>query len=318
MSGWLNMLWGSSSPLQGKLNTLEMHDAQIGAEISKGVFGSIVEVASGKDKYAGQCLSNNLVNDNPKKTAVLDNFPSECTRISCLDHRNVINMCGVVFQSNSLVPVLVTEKLGPPLSKHLLEKSVEPNEQLTILGDIVRGLQYIHSLSIPVLHLCLTPDNVVLVPGTATQAKICNAGIVKLLQLTPSWCRSYIPNAECFLPPSSEAEDAKPVVSFDIFSLGALMIQVLLPHPEPIPPPVFLQDPNDPNEIVMDTFVTFNKVMSHGANSAILCKVLESHPMYSLIQKCLMKSPAARPTAARVVEDLESAKEVNFVNFHFT
>ena len=305
MSGWLNWIWGgSSSPLQGKLNTLELRDAVVGAEISKGAFGPIVEVTSGKDKYAGQCLNNELVNDNPKKTSVFDNFPSECTRISCLpDHKNVAKLRGVVFQSSYQLPILVTEALGAPLAKYVLTTQIEPRKQLKILVGVASGLQYLHGLPNPVLHLCLTPDHVIINPDTH-EAKICNAGVVNLLQLTPSWCRSNFRHAECYLP-RTESDTTKPTPSFDIFSLGALMIHVFQPQPEPISPPVFLQDPHDASKIIMDTFVTVDKVMSHGASAAILCKVLESHPMYSLIQKSLMKSPTDRPTAASVVEELK-------------
>ena len=65
-----------------------------------------------------------------------------------------------------------------------------------------------------------------------------------------------------------------------------------------------------PKKIVMDSFVTVDKVMTHGASAAILCKVLETHLMYSLIQKCLMKKSIARPTATQIVDELENSKEV--------
>ena len=51
-------------------------------------------------------------------------------------------------------------------------------------------------------------------------------------------------------------------------------------------------------------FVTVDKVMTTGASAAILCKLLETHPMYSLVQKCLMKLPSARPTIINVVDEL--------------
>ena len=56
----------------------------------------------------------------------------------------------------------------------------------------------------------------------------------------------------------------------------------------------------------MGAFVTFDKVMTTGVSAAILCKVLETHPMYSLVQKCLMKLPSARPTIINVVNELEN------------
>ena len=81
------------------------------------------------------------------------------------------------------------------------------------------------------------------------------------------------------------------------------MIHVFQPQQEPICPPVFLQDSN---KIIMGAFVTVDKVMATGASAAILCKVLETHPMYSLVQKCLMKLPSARPTIINVVNELEN------------
>lgn len=307
MSGWLNWLWssGSASPLKGKLDGIEVRDAVIGKEIARGAFGKIFEITCGKEKYAGQELSDMVLDGTKNK--VLQYFPAECTRISCLDHANVVKMRGVSFQNSSLLPLVVLESYGCPLSQYLLKNHVEPSQQLGILCDVARGLRYIHGLQTPVLHLCLTPDNIVLDPSTF-QAKLFNPGVAKLLQLTPSWCRSKLPGAESFLP--LESDTTMPTSSFDIFSFGALMIHVIQPQPEPISPPVFRVDPHDHNRIIMDAFVTVDKVMDHGASVAILCKVLESHPMYSLVQKCLMKSPTARPTATRIVEDLETAKKV--------
>ena len=311
MWSWLSsVLPGSSGkakppPLKGKLDSLEMHDAVTGADIAKGAFGPILEVTFGKEKFVGHCLDKSLVIEGTQK-ALFDNFPCECTRIYCLDHANVAKLRGVVIPDNSLLPILVTEKFGSPLTEYLLEKHAEPSEQLRILGDIARGLQYLHGLQTPVLHLCLTPENIAITPDTL-QAKICNAGVVNLLQLTPSWCRTNLHNAQHFLP---QSDATTPEPSVDIFSYGALMIHVFQPQPELISPPVFLQDTQDPQKIIMDSFVTVDKVMAHGASAAILCKVLETHPMYSLVQKCLMKKSTARPTATRIVEELENSKEV--------
>ena len=86
MSSMWSWLWGSSSEtissrLKGKLDSLEIRDAVVGTEISKGAFGPIVEVTSGNEKYFGQQLDKNLVAEQSQK-ALIDNFPSECTRIN--------------------------------------------------------------------------------------------------------------------------------------------------------------------------------------------------------------------------------------------
>ena len=304
MSSMWSWLWGSSSEtissrLKGKLDSLEIRDAVVGTEISKGAFGPIVEVTSGNEKYFGQQLDKNLVAEQSQK-ALIDNFPSECTRINCLDHANVVKLRGVVINVNTFLPILVTEQLGSPLSEYLLKAHAKPTTQMSILRDVANGLQYLHCLSNSVWHLCLTPENIIINPDTC-QAKICNPGVVNLLQLTPSWCRSNLPGADCFLP---QLEDTKLDPSIDIFSYGALMIHVFQPQQEPICPPVFLQDPHDSNKIILDVFVTVDKVMTTGASAAILCKLLETHPMYSLVQKCLMKLPSARPTIINVVDEL--------------
>lgn len=301
-----NWLWGSSKEtisfhLKGKLDSLEIRNAVIGAKISEGAFGPIIDVKSGNEKFAGQQLDEKaIVEVKQSQKALIDNFPCECTRIYCLDHANVVKMRGVVI-NDTIVPILVTEQLGSPLSDYLLKEHAKPATQMSILRDVARGLQYLHCLPNPVLHLCLTPKNVVVYPDTL-QAKICNPGVVNLMQLSPSWCRSNLPRADCFLP---EIEDAKPDLSIDIFSYGALMIHVFQPQHEPVCPPVFFQDPQDSSKILMHAFVTVDKVMASGASSAILCRVLETHPMYNLVQKCLMKLPSSRPTIVNVVNEIE-------------
>ena len=285
--------------LKGKLNCLEIRGAVIGTEISKGTFGPIVEVTSGNEKYTGQQLDKKLVVEQSKKAALIDNFPCECTRINCLeDHANVVKLRGVVI-NNTFLPILVTERLrsSQSLSEYLLKTHAKPTAQMSILRDVANGLKYLHCHSNgPVLHLCLTPQNIAINPDSF-QAKICNPGVVNLMQLTPSWCYSNLPQANCFLP---QLDDTKLDPSIDIFSYGALMIYVFRPQPEPMSPPVFLQDKQ---QIKMDIFATIDKV--NGARAAFLYKLLETHPMYNLVQKCLMKFPSAHPTITDVVNELE-------------
>ena len=255
---WLKLGWFRPS-LKGKLDSLEIQNAVIGTEISRGTFGPIVEVTVQGGvhvkKYTGQRLNEELVSKISQRT-LFDNFPFECARISCLDHVNVVKLHGVDTKNSSFLPILVTEQLGSPLSDYLLKAHAEPTSQMSILRDIARGLQYLHCLPNPVLHLCLTPDNIVINPDTL-QVRIFNAGIVNLMQLPPSWCRSNLPRADSFLP---EMEDTKPDPSIDIFSYGAMMIYVFLPRPEPICPPVFVQHPNDSSNIAIVT----NKEMGPG------------------------------------------------------
>ena len=294
--------------LKGKLDSLEIQNAVIGTEISRGTFGPIFEVTvqGSVKKYTGQRLNEELVSQTSQKT-LFDNFPFECARISCLNHVNVVKLHGVDIKNTSFLPILVTEQLGSPLSEYLLKAHAEPTTKMSILRDIAHGLQYLHCLPNPVLHLCLTPDNVVVNPDTH-QVRIFNAGVVNLMQLTSSWCRSNLPRANCFLP---EMEDTKPDPSIDIFSFGAMMIHVFQPQPEPICPPVFFQDLKDSSKVLMRIFVTVDKLMANGVSPAILCRVLENHPMYNLVQKCLMKLSSARPTIVNVVNELER-EVINF------
>ena len=296
---WFN--WLIKPSLEGKVDSLEMHNAVISTEISKGTFGPIVKVTfrgSGK-KYTGQQLDKELVPGRSQR-ALFNKFPCECARITFLDHANVVKLHGVVIKAYTSLPILVTEQLGSPLSEYLLRAHAKPTAQMSILRDVAHGLQYLHCLPNPILHLCLTPENIVINPDTF-HVKICNPGVVNLMQLTPSWCRSNLPRADCFLP-QLEAT-MKPDPSIDIFSYGALMIHVFQPQPEPICPPVFFQDPQDSNKIIFDKVIY---VVVNGASAAILCKFFETHPMYSLVQKCLMKLPTARPTITNVVKELKN------------
>ena len=148
MNSVWSWFWGSSSEtislrLKGKLDSLEISNAVIGTEIFKGAFGQIVEVTTGNEKYAGQQLDEKLVAEKSQK-ALIDNFPCECTRISCLDHANVVKLRGVVINVNTFLPILVTEQLGSPLSEYLLKEHAKPTTQMSILRDIAYGLQYLH------------------------------------------------------------------------------------------------------------------------------------------------------------------------------
>ena len=145
MASWLNReVFNLFKPsLKGKLDSLEIHNAVIGTEISKGTFGPIVEVTlqgSSVKKYTGQQLGKELVPGRSQRT-LFDNFPCECARINCLDHANVVKLHGVVINAGTFLPILVTEQLpGSSLSEYLLKAHAKPTAQMSILRDVANGL----------------------------------------------------------------------------------------------------------------------------------------------------------------------------------
>ena len=123
LSSWLPGSFGEPtprpSPLKGKLDSLEMRNAVTGAELARGAFGPILEVTRcGKENFVGHCLDKSQLVTEETQTALLDNFPCECTRIYCLDHANVAKLRGAVIPDNSLLPILVTEKSLDPRSRN--------------------------------------------------------------------------------------------------------------------------------------------------------------------------------------------------------
>ncbi len=172
---------------------------------------------------------------------VIIKFLMECRLMADLHHDNITQFVGVWFPVDALLPFLVMEKLDMSLDDLLVGvANITTVMKLCLLGDVVRGLQYLHSRNPPVVHRDLTTRNVLIT--SSLKAKITDLGNSRTLVRDVGQSGSTIaratmtqaPGTLVYMAPEALNELSQYGPPLDIFSFGHLalytFIQVRLAH----------------------------------------------------------------------------------------
>ena len=191
------------------------------------------------------------------------------------------------------------EKMQHSLRNFVEEhKSINWENKLSILYDVCRGLQYLHTRNPPIVHRDLTPNNILLC--SHFRAKITDLGVAKVLHAADAKTLTQNPGTNDFMPPESVA--GKPVygLPLDIFSFGGVILYVCTQQwPELLPLVDFDCDTGD----------------------RIVLKETERRQLYldemfgvyqdfkSLVTSCLDDNPTNRPLVAEALLEVKQVKQ---------
>ena len=135
------------------------------------------------------------------------------------------------------LPVMVMEKMQHSLGQ-LVENydNIPLNVKLSILDEVCLGLRYLHSRNPPIVHRDLTPNNILL--SYRLEAKITDLGVAKEVKTSNKDGKmTGVPGTPDFMPPEACVERADYVSSLDVFSYGAMVLNVTTQQwPEPTNP----------------------------------------------------------------------------------
>ena len=216
-----------------------------------------------------------------------EKFTSGCLQLSRLRHPHVTQFLGVQITDPFTPPVLISEFYPLSLSICFLRYPEIPEySKYLILLEISLALSYLHQLPIPVVHGHLSPNNILLTEGL--HVKIADAVSFELENSTPT-------NSP-YQPPEGKKMEAG-----DIFCLGDITIHVILQ--KEVSPLEYKHHRNPEN--VNEPFI-FKEVERR---KRFLDEVEETHPLKSLILRCLEEEPEQRPTAYKVTEELSICVE---------
>ena len=178
--------------------------------------------------------------EGPRRKKIIDDFIQECNCCSEIIHENIVRFYGPVHFWNrpADVPSLVMEKLDMSLTDYITKNLSLTDTwiiKLSLLSDVAKGLNYLHTaLSPPMIHRDLSPNNILLKKNTTSSdknkgkknkwiAKIADLGMAEVLQpgkLTP------VPGAQIFMPPEAFKRSPDYTTSLDVFSYGGVMLFV--------------------------------------------------------------------------------------------
>ena len=175
-------------------------------------------------------------------------------------------------------------------------KDIDIHMKLSILLDIILGLQYLHGLNPPIIHRDLTSKNVLLTSDMI--AKIADLGVSRIFNPDPSMSFQYLtacPGNLSHMPPEALTgaqfykQSAENVEKFDIFSFGNVMLHVLT-REFPIPLPAF-------DDVTLSP-------RSEVERRQCYLKMIDNLHIKKLIVSCLHNSPLKRPSTIEVVQML--------------
>ncbi|XP_065186151.1 uncharacterized protein LOC135816975 [Sycon ciliatum] len=228
-----------------------------------------------------------LQQGNVGRAALLQRFGTECLVMRRLQHERIVRLLGIGIAPNQS-PCIVVELMAGSLGDQIGVVPREPFAQsLQYLVDTAEGLRFLHGKNI--LHRDLKPHNILI---TAGRAKIADVGLARSLhggQGADLTTLTRCPGTPYYMPPESLQVGTTYDEKLDVFSLGVVMLSLLVGRP-----------PSPTEATVLLENGTRRSVPEGRRRKADLDRLGSDHPLHSLIVSCLHDDPGSRPTSADV------------------
>ena len=280
--------------------------------LGEGSFAEVRVVRYKGKEYAGKYFKE-------MTHTMFDKCFNECSRCLSIEHPNVVKTIGLVTKESgknerhhhAVRLILVMERLTINLSQFVKqEKQLPDYVKLSILYDVSKGLQFLHSKNI--IHRDLSANNVLLTE-TLT-AKISDLGQSKNVDNEELLGQTVNPGTPIYMAPEARRASrlfnkenrAEYNFSIDVYSYGILMIHVYL-HDFPIPKSHlgYVVDKDDPHIFRLCPPIEDFKEPIEKA-------IPPNHPLHSLVCKCLEVDSGKRPSPDGLLTKIR--KELNSRN----
>ena len=213
----------------------------------------------------------------PNNDKLLSDFYRECRILSTVRHANVVRFIGAYWDEEAKEPLLVMEAAKENLKQYLERNKAQlgVERQLVICSGMTKGLSYLHGRAEPITHRDLKPENVLVWEDGAV--KIGDFGQSKLLDHPGEHMKTRQPGTMAYMPPETLKKKPRYTSKVDVFSLGAVMLEVCTQSPPSVWPEGIGRDP----EV--------------GRRKDDLALLSDTHPVKPLIIWCLQDNHESRP-----------------------
>ena len=231
------------------------------------------------------------------------NFLKECKTWSTLSHPRIVQLLGFHWKEGSYAPMLILEKMDTSLRNYLEAQKKEEfplPDKIFILHQVVQALSYLHSLSPPLVHHDLSPNNVLL-SDTSLQTKVTDFGMSRALNPSKMARKTSIKGTQAFMAPEALVEPPKYDEKLDTFSFGNNIITTLT-HLWP--------NPGQPTILEGKKLIAVNEVQRRQLYLDQFTPN-ESELFLSIAQACLQNDPSERPTSIQLVTQMSTLEEAH-------
>ena len=297
------------------LQPLILHDVtRTRKTIGFGSYGRVEEVAIPGAFGAAKKIHDFLTKQDPNWLAkevaddYIQKFLSECTMMSRLRHPHIVQFLGLWFEADSSL-YLVMEKMMTSLhdvlepadcqSPSTAKPGIPLGLKCSILQDIARGLAFLHKQSPPVIHRDLSARNVLL--NSAMTAKIADLGMARIMPPRDKLPMTKAPGALVYMPPEALDDSSSYNTSIDIFSLGVIVMFVLVEEF-----PMSLKAHSYTDEVKGLVARTELQRRENYVTKAYR-ELPKTHPLIWLMESCLENLPKNRPSIDRALQMLDQA-----------
>ena len=234
--------------------------------------------------YAGTLATNEVVAIKELTAEAMDACIKECDKHMMLRHHNIVRVFGISKDGRGHA-YIITELAPHGSLADALKSHPQRNDWATLVRwalDIAHGLQYLHSLTPPVLHLDLKPQNVLLFDDDT--AKLCDFGIVTSeAQCSPRYAA----------PEQFDTERVSEAA--DVYGFGGVMFAMITK--------------SEPWE-GLSTLRIFGKLTT-GTPPSLPSPLPAQCPdkLAAIAQRCLKSDPVQRCSLPQVVEALAQVRD---------
>jgi serine/threonine protein kinase len=164
----------------------------------------------------------------------------EVIMLAGLNHENVLGLRGVVFSEDRDLPrYIMTEMADHNLESWLADpttsKPLPWDLVLEVWRQLSAGLSYLHSQSPPIVHRDLKPENILVFKrGTVLSFRVADFGLATFLRsrsvTEAGYYRCGSAGNAFYQAPEVHISDVGHTVSADVYSLTAIMVEVIFRH----------------------------------------------------------------------------------------
>lgn len=222
-----------------------------------------------------------------RSSGAVNRFRKEAEAAASLDHECILPIYSVGEQDGTPFYSMKFAE-GGPLSAKIENYRTKPHETAALIAKLGRAIAYAHERGI--LHRDLKPGNILF--DGAGKPYVSDFGLAKWLQRECDLTQTLAILGTPFYMAPEQAADSRAVgAGADVYSLGAILYQMLTGHP-----PVSGETPME----------VLRRAAEQAPRRPRLTNRHIPRDLETICLKCLEKEPASRyPSAVALAEDLE-------------